>query len=182
MGQRGPQALPANVHLLRGNPSKKSFDALLDEFKPEVEIPGYPSWIGLEAKKEWKRVTVELEKYGLISKIDRAVLVVYCRAWASYVWHETMLDRAKAKAIVDEGQAMQAGKLYEGGDGTMVRTTNGNLTYSHHWVMSKSAAQQIKHFADLFGMSPWARSRVTQSDNRQSALFEEGSQDQWSAI
>src|SRR5690242_18226422 len=71
MGTRGPRALPANVHILRGNPSKKPLGELFDELRPEVEIPDCPSWIWSEAKKEWKRVSAELEKYGLISKLDR---------------------------------------------------------------------------------------------------------------
>ena len=45
MGARGPKALPGNVHLLRGNPSKKAVGALFDEFRPEVEIPDTPSWM-----------------------------------------------------------------------------------------------------------------------------------------
>ena len=51
MGARGPRALPANVHVLRGNPSKKSVGDLMGEFQPEVEIPGAPSWLWAEAKK-----------------------------------------------------------------------------------------------------------------------------------
>lgn len=77
MGQRGPKPLPANVHQLRGNASKKPIGAILDEFRPEVEIPDFPSWIWPEAKKEWKRVSYELERYGLVSKLDRAALVLY---------------------------------------------------------------------------------------------------------
>ena len=50
MGARGPKPLPANVHLLRSNPSKKSLDDLFNEFNPEVEIPDAPSWMWPEAK------------------------------------------------------------------------------------------------------------------------------------
>ncbi len=91
MGQRGPKPLPANVHQLRGNASKKPIGAILDEFRPEVEIPDFPSWIWPEAKKEWKRVSFELERYGLVSKLDRAALVLYCQAWAKMVWAERAL-------------------------------------------------------------------------------------------
>ena len=95
MGQRGPKPLPGNVHQLRGNPSKKALGNILDEFRPEVEIPDFPSWIWPEAKKEWKRIGFELERYGLVSKLDRAALVLYCQAWAKMVWAERMLARAQ---------------------------------------------------------------------------------------
>lgn len=182
MGQRGPKALPANVHMLRGNPSKKPLASILDEFRPEVEIPSFPSWIWPEAKKEWKRLSVELERYGLVSKLDRAALVLYCQAWARMVWAEQMLTRAMKDAEDKRAAAEAAGIEWTGGDGIMVKTAGGNFTYSHHWVVGKHAAAQVKSYLDLFGLSPSARSRVTTSDNRQKGLFEEASQDEWNAL
>lgn len=182
MGARGPRPLPGNVHLLRGNASKKPLGALLDEFKPEVEIPGFPSWIWPEAKKEWKRISVELEHYGLISKLDRAALVLYCQAWAKMVWAEQMLARAMKLAEEKRLEAEARGEVYEGGDGIMVKTANGNFTYSHHWVVGKNASAELKRYLDLFGLSPSARSKVSTSDNRQGQLFEEGSQDEWNGL
>ena len=140
MGQRGPKQMPANVHLLRGNASKKPIGALLDEFCPEVEIPDYPVWIWPEAKKEWKRIDGELEKYGLVSRLDRAALVLYCNAWAKMVWAERQLTRAMKDAEDKRAAAEAAGEEYAGGDGIMVRTANGNFTYSHHWVVGNKAA------------------------------------------
>jgi P27 family predicted phage terminase small subunit len=182
MGQRGPKPLPANVHQLRGNASKKPIGAILDEFRPEVEIPDFPSWIWPEAKKEWKRVSYELERYGLVSKLDRAALVLYCQAWAKMVWAERALSRAMKAAEDARIAAEKAGEDYQGGDGLMIKTANGNFTYSHHWVVGKHAASEVKRYLDLFGLSPSARSRVTTSDNRQGALFQEGTQDAWNAL
>ena len=178
----GPKPLPSNVHTLRGNPSKKPVGALLDEFKPEVEIPDFPSWIWPEAKKEWKRITVELEHYGLVSKLDRAALVLYCQAWAKLAWAERMLTRAMKQAEDARAQAEKSGEEYNGGDGLMVKTANGNFTYSHHWVVGRHAAAEVKRYLDLFGLSPSARTRVTTSDNRQGNLFQEASQDSWNSL
>lgn len=179
MGQRGRNPLPANVHQLRGNPSKKPLAALLGEFKPEVEIPNFPSWIWPEAKKEWKRISVELLRYGLVTKLDRAALVLYCQAWAKMVWAECMLARAMKAAEEARLAAETAGIEYTGGDGLMIKTAGGNFTYSHHWVVGKQASSEVRRYLDLFGLSPSARSRVTTSDNRQGALFQEGTQDDW---
>lgn len=182
MGQRGPKPLPGNVHVLRGNASKKPLGALLDEFHPEVEIPTFPSWIWPEAKKEWKRISTELERYGLISRLDRAAMVLYCQAWAKMVWAENQLSRAMKRAEEDRLAAEANGEEYTGGDGLMVKTVNGNFTYSHHWVVGRHASAEVRRYLDLFGLSPSARSRVSTSDNRQGRLFEEGTQDQWSAL
>lgn len=182
MARPGPKPLPANVHALRGNPSKKALGAILDEFRPEVEIPSFPSWIWPEAKKEWKRISTELERYGLISKLDRAALVLYCQAWAKMVWAECQLSRAMKAAEEARMKAEQAGEDYTGGDGLMIKTANGNFTYSHHWVVGKHAANEVKRSLDLFGLSPSARSRVTTSDNRQGSLFKEAPQDAWDAL
>ncbi|HEY3432536.1 MAG TPA: phage terminase small subunit P27 family [Rhodocyclaceae bacterium] len=179
MGSRGPQPQSATVHLLRGNPSKKPLQDLLDEFKPEVEIPDAPSWLWAEAKKEWKRISPELEKYGLISKLDRSALVLYCQAWAEYVWHKQMLTRAKNEAARKRKEAEDRGETYTGGDGVMVPTPNGGFTYSHHWVGSRHASREVKMYLDMFGLHPAARSRVTTSDNRQQGLFEEAGDDKW---
>lgn len=174
--------MPANVHMLRGNASKKPLATLLDEFQPEVEIPDTPSWIWPEAKKEWKRIALELERYGLISKLDRAALVLYCQAWAKMVWAEKMLSRAMKKAEEDRAAAEAKGEEYLGGDGIMVRTANGNFTYSHYWVAGNKAQEQVKRYLDLFGLSPSARTKVTQSENRQGNLFEEATQDAWNSL
>lgn len=170
MGRRGPTALPANVHVLRGNPSKKSMDDLFADFNPEVEIPDAPSWMLAEAKKEWKRVSAELLKYGLISKLDRAALVLYVQAWAKMVWAEKMMAKAMKDAETKRKEAEDKGEDYTGGDGIMVRTAGGNMIYSHHWVVGRRAAEDVNRYLASFGMSPSARGRVRPSDNRQQSL------------
>lgn len=167
---RGPRALPANVHLLRGNPSKKSLDDLFNEFNPEVEIPDAPSWMWPEAKKEWKRVSAELLKYGLISKLDRAALVLYVQAWAKMVWAEKQMAQAMKIAEQKRKEAEDKGEDYTGGDGIMVPTAGGNLIYSHHWVVGRRAAEDVNRYLASFGMSPSARGRVSPSENRQRSL------------
>lgn len=180
MGARGPQPLPSNVHLLRGNPSKKSAAELLDDFNPEVEIPSAPKWIWPEARKEWRRIGAELQRYGLISKLDRAALVLYCQAWARLAWAETMLSRAMAIAEEKRAAAEAAGEEWKGGDGIMVPSSpSGSLIYSHHWVVQRRAAQEVHWYLQSFGLSPSSRGRVRTSDNRQQSLFEQPGETAW---
>jgi hypothetical protein len=66
--------------------------------------------------------------------------------------------------------AEEKGEVYTGGDGIMVRTTGGNMIYSHHWVVGRRAAEDVNRYLASFGMSPSARGRVSPSDNRQQSL------------
>jgi len=170
MARPGPTPLPSNVHSLRGNPSKKPLHELLDDFQPQVEIPSCPPHLWAEAKKEWKRITPLLQRYGLVSKIDRAALALYCQTWARWVWAEQMLTRAQRDAARRMKDADDRGEVYTGGDGLTVPTPGGHVTYSPHWVIANKAMEQVHKFLHSFGMKPDARSAVTLSTNRQPEL------------
>jgi len=173
----GRRALPANVHMLRGNPSKLSAAQLSEGLQPEVEIPGCPKHLLPEARKEWRRITPELERYGLISKLDRSALSLYCQAWARYVWAEEQMARAMALAAEKRAEAEAKGEEYLGGDGMTYTTASGAIQYSPHWVIGNRAAEQVKNFLAEFGLSPATRTKVSTSSVRQRALFEDDDQD-----
>jgi P27 family predicted phage terminase small subunit len=174
--------MPANVHILRGNPSKKSAAELTAGVNPAVEIPGCPKHLLPEAKKEWRRIGPELEALGLISKIDRPALALYCQEWAWLVWHENLLQRDVNQAAAKEAEhdaaesvrsakAAEAGESYTptawtGGDGFMLPTPNGSFTYNPHWVARNKHAAQVDKFLASFGMSPSSRGRVSPSSNQ----------------
>lgn len=168
--------------MLRGNPSKKPIDQLLGDLRPEIDIPDCPTWTWPEAKKEWKRISIELERYGLISRLDRSALVLYVQAWAKMVWAEKALSRAMKIAEDERISAESRGEKYVGGDGIMVLTANGNMTYSHYWVVGRRSAEDVSRYLTQFGLSPSSRSRVVTSDNRQIGLFEQAGQDSWNAL
>jgi P27 family predicted phage terminase small subunit len=172
MGARGPKPLPANVHLLRGNASKKPLADLTDGLQPEVEIPGCPRHLLPEARKEWKRITPELERYGLISKLDRGALSLYCQAWARWVWAEEQLQRFAALAAEKMADAAAKGEPYTGGDGYTVPTPNGHMTYSPHWVIANKAMEQVNRYMASFGLDPASRGRVNPSAVRQRDMFD----------
>lgn len=173
----GPKPLPKNVVLLTGNASKKPIHQLMDTLQPEIEIPDCPRHLMAEAKKEYKRITPELQRYGLISKIDRAALCLYLQSWAELVFAEEALKRAMAAAEKKRLDAEAKGEEYTGGDGMVVYTTNGNMIYSPHWVIANKARHNVDKFLQNFGMSPSARSRVTPSNHLQQNLFGDDSDD-----
>lgn len=151
-GERGPKPLPANVHLLRNNASKKPLAALLDEaVRPPVEIPECPAHIKGEARAEWERITPHLYELGLISQIDRAALAAYCDNWGDYVW---------ASKRIEEMNAQDA----NGESGRIWNTPSGYKQISVPMQIRNRALEQMAKFLAMFGMSPADRTRVTQSD------------------
>lgn len=149
MGSRGPKTLPANVHMLRGNPSKKPLASLLDDVvRPDVEVPKCPEWLSVDAKAEWRRITKLLVPLGLISQIDRATLTAYCTAWGDLAWAERQI----AQASEEDG----GGRISKIAAGTPKLSAVMNLKYQ--------SMEKLVRFGTEFGMSPAARSRVTASD------------------
>jgi P27 family predicted phage terminase small subunit len=154
MSNVGRPAVPGNLHLLRGNPSKKPMAALLDEqVRPAVAIPECPKHLDAEARAEWSRITPHLEKLGLISEIDMAALAGYCTAWSDYVWASRRIDELNKKAKDKTGEA---GRIWD--------TPSGYKQISVPMQIRNRALEQMAKFLSEFGMSPAARSRVTASD------------------
>ena len=53
--------------------------------EPEPEgIAECPDFLSAEARREWARVSVTLEKCGLLTSADMAVFAGYCQAWADF--------------------------------------------------------------------------------------------------
>lgn len=170
MGARGPKPLPGNVHLLRGNASKKPLHELTGVVSPDVDIPGCPRHLLPEARKEWRRIAPELQALGLISRLDRAALALYCQEWAWLVWHESRLQDDIARVAKEreawEADPANAGQAWTKGDGYMLPTPNGAWTYNPHWTGRNKAAERVDKFLASFGLSPSARGRVTPSANQ----------------
>ena len=146
----GRKALPAHIHVINGNPSKKRFAALADGTRVPIEIPEAPAHIDPAAKKEWKRITVELQKLGLIAKVDRAALGIYCQAYSR--WEKAEREIKKL-----------------GDDGLIEATPSGYKQISVWLQISNRAVETMHKFMGEFGMTPSARSRVT--INIQADLF-----------
>jgi len=168
MGRRGPRPLPANVLALRGASAYLQKRESEGAIKPEIDLPGCPRHLLPEARKEWRRVGAELELLGLVSRIDRTALALYCQDFAWWVWHEERLQRdvnlASKKEAAFLADPANSGLPWTGGDGFMLPTPNGSWTYNPHWVARNKHALLVERFLTNFGMSPSARGRVTASD------------------
>jgi len=134
--------------LAKGNPSKKRFTTLSDGTRVPIEIPSPPAHLLPEALIEWDRITVELEKLGLIAAVDRAALAVYCQAYARWVEVETKLQTLNDPLRPDLNPLVE-------------RTPSGYQQMSVLLQISNRAVEQMHKFLAEFGMTPSARQRVT---------------------
>lgn len=110
-----------------------------NEPKVKTSIPSCPSHLNADAKREWKRITKELEKMNLVSEFDRSALAAYCQAYGTWVEAE--------RGIKQDG---------------MISITPNGLPVQSAWVQIKNKAlEQLHKYSTEFGFTPASRSKVS---------------------
>jgi P27 family predicted phage terminase small subunit len=166
MGLRGPKEKPRELKAIEGNRGRRplNLDGIV---RPDVEVPDIPKHLGKEARKEWKRISEELKRYNIISKLDRTMLGMLCQAVERLVMFETALMKRVQKAIAEGKDPSEA---------YMFRTPQGYETHCVEYQMLNKEREMIMRFLGEFGLSPAMRARVTQGSPvaQQLTLFEGG--------
>lgn len=133
----GRRPLPTALKVLRGNPGKRALNAA--EPKPATKIPPCPKHLQGEARAEWRRMSRELHRLGLLTVIDRAALAVYCQLWARWVKAETTVARL----------------------GEVVKAPESDYPMQNPYLsIANVALKQMKSYLVEFGMTPAARTRL----------------------
>lgn len=133
---RGRRPKPTALRVLEGNRSKRPLPAF--EPTPEVAAPECPPHLKGEARAEWDRITEELEKLGMVSRLERGALAAYCQCWARWVDAEEKLEQF----------------------GLLVRSPNGYPMPSPYVAIANKAMDQMRAFLIEFGMTPASRTKV----------------------
>lgn len=142
MGARGPAPTPTTILEARGSWLPKT---RAGEPRLPVERPSCPAWLSREAKAEWRRQVKELARMGVLARVDRGQLAVYCEAWGEFV-------------EVCE-QLRQTGRL--------LKAKKSDVVYTNPLISIRNrAVERLIRLADRFGFSPAARARV-QSEGQQ---------------
>ncbi|MBR8311526.1 P27 family phage terminase small subunit [Burkholderia cenocepacia] len=81
--QNAKKPIPTQLKLLAGNPGKRPLNT--NEPQPETGIGPCPEWFLPEAEQEWNRIVPELERLGMLTKIDIAILEAHCVCYAEMV-------------------------------------------------------------------------------------------------
>lgn len=134
---RGRPRKPTELKKLQGNPGKRPLPR--NEPRPARDLPYCPAHLNDEAKREWKRIVHTLYDTGLLTKVDKAALAMYCQAWGRWVEAENQV------AI----------------NGDVVKTKQGNIIQNPYLSISNRAWDQLSKMIQQFGLSPAARARLT---------------------
>lgn len=87
---------------------------------PRNRIPfAAPDWLEPEAAAEWERLAGTLHATGHVTSADRALFVVYCRAWAEYLAEA----RAEVPATGDRRDRVQLNLIRAAGALGLTPTT-----------------------------------------------------------
>lgn len=138
MGARGPAPKPTALRIVEGNPGKKPLNH--DEPKPTLGIPSCPMWLEPEAKKEWRRISRELDKIGMLTLVDGTALAGYCESYARW--------RQAERALTEHGNL-----TYE--------TDTGYARERPEVGIAQRYLGLVKQFAAEFGLTPSSRTRIT---------------------
>lgn len=164
-GTRGPLPKPAALKALEGNPGKRSLN-LADGVNPMHQIPSAPKHLGIEARKEWKRITPELLELGLITGLDRAALALYCQAVGRLSELETAFNGMVDRYVEDE-KLSYADAVYKASYSV---TPSGYAQQSVIVQLLGKHREQVNRYLMHFGLSPAARGRVQASNYVQPTL------------
>ena len=82
---------PNSIHHLQGTYKKSRHGDNKKKIQIDIEQPDPPSFITSDeiAYSEWQRVTKIMQKYGVLSALDRSVLSQYCVLWSKMATQST---------------------------------------------------------------------------------------------
>jgi P27 family predicted phage terminase small subunit len=141
----GPPPTPLHLRLLRGNPSKRPLKA---EPQPEqaLDVPDPPPFLTGYAADEWCIVAEQLQRLGLLTKVDLPSLGAYCHAY------QTWRTAAEALARMAANDPVMSGLIIKG--------KYGDAAHNPLVSIARRAAGDMVRFAAEFGLTPVARARL----------------------
>lgn len=164
MGLRGPKPKPLELKLLEGR-SHRPVQQLDQLFRPEVGVPSMPAKLAPDARKAWRRLSVELVRYNLLSAVDRDAFEMLCRTIGRLALIERALEARQATALKN-GQ--------DPTDALMDSTPNGLRVQSALYQILNKEQGKLHRLLESFGLRPDARAKVTTAIRAQLQLFEGG--------
>jgi len=149
MAQRGRKPKPTAIKELEGNPGKRPLNDA--EPKPVRKAPPCPKWLEPEAKKEWRRLSKQLEQIGVLTEVDQAAFASYCQAYARWKEAEEFMTQ----------------------HGTIVKTKSGYWQTVPQVSIAQTYLKIMNKIAEQFGLTPAARSRITAGADMKDAAVDD---------
>lgn len=133
---RGNIPVTPALRVLRGQAGKAEAQSLT---RPAENAPEAPEGLSGEARAEWSRVVPELYARGVYeAALDRAFMVAYCSAWATYV---AAMNELATNGLTAEGY-------------------RGQVKKSPAHQIARDAASMMLTFGARFGLNPLDRQRL----------------------
>ena len=136
MAIAGRKRTPAAIRKLEGNRSKRPIPkepkGTVGAPRPYQDLDGPGLW-------EWKRIVPELERMGLLQRVDRAALAIYCDLWGELVKVNRELRKIPYIAVAVTGTS-QVNPLY---------------------TLKLKLTDQVRKYLNEFGMTPTSRTRLS---------------------
>jgi len=133
----GRRPKPTALKELQGNPGKRRLNA--NEPRPGG-IPKCPSHLDAGARREWRRISVELIALGLLTGVDTAALAAYCMAYSRWAAAEKSLQKF----------------------GPVIKSPKSGYPIQNPFLgVANVAMDQMRKFATEFGLTPSSRTRLS---------------------
>ncbi len=133
---------PTNLKILMGNPGRRPLPENEPMPMPIVEPPKPPAWMNKDGKAMWARISVELERIGLLTVADLETFAAACHQWGVYVECQ--------KHIKQHGRTHT--HTNKAGEANEVKRPEVSI--------GEKALDQYRAFMTEFGLSPASRTRI----------------------
>lgn len=134
---RGRPPTPTAIRELEGNPQKRPMPK--DEPRPDPTMPACPPGLSAAARKAWDRLAPEMNRVGILTKLDADALESYCRLYAFV--RECWRDVAKTGGPVIE--------------------VNDKPTTNPHLRHARDAEQMLHKLRSEIGLNATSRTRIS---------------------
>jgi len=149
----GRRPKPTHLKVVSGNPGKRAVNKT--EPKPRREIPSCPTYLSDVAKVSWGRLSVLLDRMGVLTEADGPALERLCDCYAEILECREIIAR--------DGRtysSVTTRTTSEEGEETTVEEVKSLLKANPAVAMLGDADRRFKSYLVEFGLTPAARSKV----------------------
>lgn len=163
-----PRPKPTHLKVVTGNPGKRALNKR--EPKPAREIPSCPAHLSDTGKVAWGRLSVLIDRMGILTEADGAALERLCDCYAEILECREIIAR--------DGRtysSVTTRTTSEEGEETTVEEVKSLLKANPAVAMLADADRRFKSYLIEFGLTPAARSKVqakTDDDEKSDPLKE----------
>jgi P27 family predicted phage terminase small subunit len=143
----GRRPKPTHLKIVTGNPGKRAINKR--EPKPKREIPSCPAYLSDTAKVAWGRLSVLIDRMGILTEADGAALERLCDCYAEIL---------ECRELIAKNGRTYASIRGLGGEDSPIEQVL--MKANPAVAMLADADRRFKSYLVEFGLTPAARSKV----------------------